>query len=72
MTTHWSITWGKPKNQLRCVTSFGLFFAGVQGLEPRIIVLETIVLPITLHSQMEPVVGFKPTTYALQVRCSIN
>ena len=27
---------------------------------------------VTSFGPMEPVVGFKPTTYALQVRCSIN
>ena len=49
-----------------------IFLAGVQGVEPRLIVLETIVFAITPPSYMEPVVGFKPTTSALQERCSIN
>ena len=49
-----------------------IFLAGVQGVEPRLIGLESIVFAITLHSQVEPVVRFKLTTYALQVRCSIN
>ena len=49
-----------------------IFLAGVQGVEPRLIVLETIVFAITPHSYMEPVTGIEPVTYSLQVNCSSN